>query len=162
MFGLGLGSFIGGHLSQSKISLPKLFLFIEIGIGVFGLFSLALIKWLGAMTLHLSLFKVALVIFAILAFPTMLMGATLPILVAYLNQRYNNIGKSVSWLYFFNTLGSSLASIITAEILFVIFGLKETVLVASFCNLVVGTLVYFYTVSLERTNSSAPSLRKTG
>src|SRR5204863_8745769 len=44
MFGLGIGSFVGGHLSEKFPNhAPLLFLISELGIGLFGLFSLPLI-----------------------------------------------------------------------------------------------------------------------
>ena len=45
MFGLGVGSLVGGKLSQRWPNhLPQLFLLCELAIGAFGLVSLPLIK----------------------------------------------------------------------------------------------------------------------
>src|SRR5712675_1139697 len=55
MVGLGLGSLAGGALSRAP-GRPALALFgaIELGIGAFGLQSLALFRWIGARTLQMS------------------------------------------------------------------------------------------------------------
>jgi spermidine synthase len=72
----------------------------------------------------------------------MLMGATLPILVAFLYSHYKNVGKSVGKLYFMNTLGSAFACFITADILFAFLGKQSTLMIAASLNFVVGFLVY--------------------
>ena len=60
----------------------------------------------------------------------MLMGATLPILVSYLNRYYKHIGESVGTLYFFNTSGSAVAALVTVDVLFVFLGQQATVFIA--------------------------------
>ncbi len=145
MFGLGLGSLAGGILaSRHTGAAPKLFLACELGIGLFGIFSIPLIDLVSAQTLHGSLWTISLAVFALLALPTMLMGATLPILVSHLHRHYRNVGRSVGLLYCINTLGSAIACFITADILFVFLGQQASVLVAAACNIVVGMLVWRY------------------
>jgi hypothetical protein len=145
MFGLGIGSLVGGILaSRFPRQSPALFLLCELGIGTFGLVSLPLIHAVARLTLHGSLFTITLTIFALLAIPTMLMGATLPILVTHLNRRYQSVGRSVGLLYFINTLGSAAACFLTADVLFYFFGQQASVLVAAGCNLLVGLLVARY------------------
>jgi spermidine synthase len=143
MFGLGVGSLVGGKLSQRWMKrLPQLFLLSELAIGVFGLVSLPLIKAVSAWTLHGSLFVIAITIYALLCIPTIFMGATLPILAAYLHQRNKNVGKTVSTLYLFNTAGSAIACFVTADWLFGLLGLSGTLYVAAGCNFLVGLCVY--------------------
>lgn len=142
MFGLGIGSLFGGYLSKR---FPEkghiLFMICEFGIGLFGLISLSLIEWIGAMTLEGTLFEVSLTVFGFLFVPTLLMGATLPILVAHINRNIRNVGKSVGILYCINTVGSALASVMTADVLFVWTGLRGATIVAVICNFSVGLLV---------------------
>src|SRR5437899_2905146 len=53
MFGLGLGSFVGGHLSEKFPNhAPLLFLISELGIGLFGLASLPLTHLITRLTVH--------------------------------------------------------------------------------------------------------------
>src|SRR5437667_8242287 len=102
MFGLGVGSLVGGRLAQRWPNrLPQLFLLSELAIGGFGLVSLPLIKAVSEWTLHGSLFVIAITTYALLCIPTIFMGATLPILAAYLHQKNKNVGKTVSTLYLF-------------------------------------------------------------
>jgi spermidine synthase len=145
MFGLGVGSLIGGILSTRYPSkLTHLFVVCEAAIGLFGIFSLPIIKFVASHTLHFSLSGITLVIYALLALPTMFMGATLPILVTHLHLTYRNIGKSVGKLYFFNTLGSALACLLTVDVIFVFLGKQGAVNVAAFLNFSVALLVLGY------------------
>jgi len=151
MFGLGVGAMVGGVLSHRFADrLPGLFLVCELAIGVFGLFSLALIDVVSAATLDGSLATISLAIYALLSVPTMFMGATLPILVAHLNAFYRHTGKTVGVLYFLNTIGSALACFATTDILFVLMGLQSAVWVAAICNLVVGVAVFVVMIAVRR------------
>ncbi len=145
MFGLGIGSLVGGYLSQRfPAHLPHLFLCCEFIIGLFGLASLPLIRTVSALTLQGSLLTIAASVYALLCIPTIFMGATLPILSAYLHRTNRNVGAAVSTLYLFNTAGSAVACFVTANILFVYFGLQQTVYVAALCNFIVGCGVFLY------------------
>jgi spermidine synthase len=142
MLGLGLGSLAGGLLSRRwPDKAPLLFFACEAGIGLFGVVSLPLIEAVSRATLHGSLSEVSLAVFALLGVPTVLMGATLPILVTHLDRRLKSVGQSVGLLYCINTVGSALACFLTADVLFVVLGRQASVLVAASLNLLVGVLV---------------------
>jgi len=150
MFGLGIGALVGGLLSRLFPSvLPQLFLAFEIVTGIFGIISLPLIKKISDVAVHGSIPEVSLAMYALLSIPTMLMGATLPVLVTYLHRYLRNVGKSVGILYFMNTIGSAIACFVTVDILFVFFGQQVSVFVAALCNFTVGILVYAYTKKLS-------------
>jgi spermidine synthase/MFS family permease len=145
MFGLGVGSLVGGALSRRFPGrLLELLLGCEVAIGLFGLVSLPLIRAVAAATLHGSLFTIGLTIYALLCVPTVFMGATLPLFVSYLHRHYRNVGKTVGQLYYLNTLGSALACFVTANVLFVFLGQQASVTVAAACNFLAGGLLYLY------------------
>jgi predicted membrane-bound spermidine synthase len=139
MLGLGLGSLAGGAISKDP-SRPALLLFslVELGIGAFGLASLSLFHWVGTFTLNLPPVATALVTFLLVLVPTMLMGGTLPLLVAYAVRKSGNVGKSVGQLYFVNTLGSAIASIMSVMVIMPPLGEAATVRFAAFVNFTVG------------------------
>ena len=145
MFGLGVGAFAGGWLSErfSK-KLPELFLWIEIGIAIFGFVSIPLIELVGHIASEMNTTGIGLAVYLVLFFPTLCMGATLPILVAYLHKENTRLGASVGLLYTFNTIGSALACFLTAGILFRFLGLTGSVWFAASCNLLTGALVFIY------------------
>jgi spermidine synthase len=145
MFGLGLGSILGGLVARKYPGkLIGLFVTCEMCVGLFGIVSLPLIAAVSGITLHGSLLVVSVAVFALLCIPTLLMGATLPILVSHLFQRYKNLGKTVGLLYCINTLGSAIACFLTADVLFVLLGEQASVMVAVACNWAVAALVIQY------------------
>jgi spermidine synthase len=139
MLGLGAGSLVGGAVSKDpKRPVLLLFSLVELGIGAFGLVSLSLFHWAGALTLGWSPLATALVTFLLVLLPTMLMGGTLPLLVAYSVRRSGNVGRSVGQLYFVNTLGSAIASLASVMVIMGPLGEASTVRVAAAVNLTVG------------------------
>lgn len=135
MAGLGFGALAGGKLSdfyQSKGIL--LFGMIELLTGVYGFFSIKLIKVLPHENIILSSSFLLLI-------PTLLMGATLPLLTSGLSLRLKNVDKTVSTLLFTNTIGSAFASLGTVFILFKLFGLSGSVYTAAFLNILIGVLI---------------------
>lgn len=150
MFGLGVGALIGGYLQRKfPDSLLKIFIIFEISIGLYGLASIYLISIAGNVAIADSILSLGLNVFLALAIPTLLMGATLPVLVAYLNKFYQNIGKSLSLLYSFNTLGAGIAALLTVEVLFVFLGQKDALLFAALCNILTAMLVYKFSLSIK-------------
>jgi hypothetical protein len=157
MAGLGVGSLIGGALSRRFPGrAPQLFLACELLMGLFGTASLPLIHAVSAATLNGNLVQVSVAIYALLCVPTILMGATLPILVGHLHRHYHNVGKSVGMLYCINTLGSAAACFATTEVLFAFGGERAAVILAALCNFVVGVLVYRYAARIASTAEIAP------
>lgn len=145
MFGLGVGALAGGRLSRlGTTTLPWLFVAIELGIAAFGAASIPLIQRVGAMAELQSLPVIAVTVFGVLAVPTFLMGATLPVLVAYVNRESRDVGASVARLYFVNTLGSAFACFLTVDVLFAFTGLRGSTMIAALCNAAVAMLCITY------------------
>jgi spermidine synthase len=141
MLGLGVGSLAGGILSRKPTrAFLLLFAALEACIGVFGLFSLRLFEILGDWSLSLSSLNTAVVTFSVVLIPTTLMGATLPLLVTYVVSLSGNVGRSVSLLYFVNTLGASVASVLAVLWLLPRFGLSDTARVACGINFTVALI----------------------
>src|SRR4030081_3501596 len=85
MLGLGLGSLVGGRLSNSsRLSPIILFALAELLTGIFGIVSLQVFHRIAAFTAGRSLLQTGLVSFFVIVLSTLLMGATLPLLVEYL------------------------------------------------------------------------------
>ena len=152
MLGLGLGALLGGKLSQIyQSNLPELFLLTEVLIGIFGLCSLPLMTFVGTQIVTASLLVTGCTVFGLLVLPTMLMGSTLPILVSFLNERMKHIAKTLSLLYFLNTLGSAVACFLTVDLLFAFCGQQLTAVFAACCNVIVGLLVYRFIIDFRKT-----------
>jgi spermidine synthase len=156
MLGLGLGSLAGGRLS-ARFPHQGILIFglAELGIALFGLFSLHIFRWAAVYTSGANLPSVVIFSFALLLIPTMLMGATLPILVEHLVRRSGRVGASVSRLYFVNTLGSAIACYFCASFLLREWGQAGSVAVAACLNTLVGGTAYLYGRREARTSDSA-------
>lgn len=142
MLGLGLGSIAGGKLSKtSRLALPLVFALLEVSIGLYGFASLSIFEFVGHYTTGVSVWVAGVLTFCLVVVPTSLMGATFPILVAYVVNQTHNVGKSVGTLYFVNTLGSAMSCFIAASLLFRVLGMSGTVYLAAVINLCVGLVV---------------------
>lgn len=146
MLGLGLGSLLGGRLSRGRgLSLLLLLAFIELLTAAFGLHSLSLFETVGKGVSGAPLAIIAPTTLLLVIVPTLLMGATLPLLVAYFVNRSGDVGDSVGLLYFVNTLGAGIACFACILFIFPWMGMQSAVHVAVVSNLIiaVGALVAF-------------------
>lgn len=144
MLGLGCGALLGGQAADRFGSrIIELFAACEVGIGLFGLVSTVLIPAVGEAFMQHSLFVIALVNFFLILFPTTLMGATLPMLVAYLFRSTASVGVSIGSLYLSNTLGAALGAITTGMAIFMFFTLNQAIYMAAAGNFLVALVIYF-------------------
>jgi predicted membrane-bound spermidine synthase len=145
MFGLGIGSLVGGEVSRRFPSrVIRLFVLAEVCIGLFGLASVTILSTVGAWTSGIDAFEAGLVSFGIIAFPTFMMGATLPLLVAYAVSQNHVVGEAVADLYYVNTLGSAFVCILASLLIFRFTGLNGAVYLAAVGNfLVAGITAWF-------------------
>ena len=158
MLGLGLGSLLGGRLS-ARFPRHGILLFggCEMGVAVFGILSLRIFHWAASFTAGSGLLHVILFSLLLLLLPTMLMGATLPLLVEHLVGRSGRVGLSVSRLYFVNTLGSAVACYFCAQFLLRDYGLSGSVRIAALLNVIVGLTAFVYGRSRRATMAQRPA-----
>lgn len=144
MAGLGFGTLLGGYMSGrfSDYIIP-VFAAVEILTGIYGFSSLEIIRFLSNLN-SFSYSSIILCVSAMLILPTLLMGASFPLLTQYINRRLKSSGQTVAGLYFFNTIGASLASIVSVVVLFEFMGLKGTVHIAASLNIIIGTVVFSF------------------
>jgi len=142
LVGLGFGGLAGGAVSTLRgAPLVLIFSAAEFCIGLYGLVSLRLFHWVGDYTLHAGTLATGLLAFALVFIPTVLMGATLPLLVAYRVQVTGRVGRSVSSLYFVNTLGAAIGAFLAALVVLGHFGLTGSVHAAALLNFVSALVV---------------------
>ncbi|MFL6277791.1 MAG: fused MFS/spermidine synthase [Blastocatellia bacterium] len=148
MGGLALGSFYFGRRSESIPRPLRLYGWLEIGIGMYGLavpFIFAALpviyhpiwRWL-----QLSFFTLSLVRFLfaalVLILPTALMGATLPVLASYYARDAYRIGLRVGSLYALNTFGAVIGAAVTGFALIPLLGMHATTATAAAINITLG------------------------
>jgi predicted membrane-bound spermidine synthase len=143
MFGLGLGALVGGELADRYPDRTlQLFAGIEAATAAFGAISPMLIHTVSRSTVNAPLAVTVAANFGLLLCPTLLMGATLPILVRRVMQLYQNIGESVGVLYFANTLGAALGAAFTGFVALYYLGLNATIYIAVGLNITVAVTVW--------------------
>lgn len=139
MLGLGVGSLVGGWLADRLPSKAlRTFGLVELAIGLFGIVSPAVISTVGDWFALVGPVTLAVASFAILLIPTLLMGATLPLLVGHFYARYQSIGVTVGTLYFVNTLGAAAGAYATGLFAFNFLTLDGAIHVAVAVNFVVA------------------------
>lgn len=146
MLGLGTGAHVGGQLADAHPRrIVGLFAAAEVIIGLFGLASPMLIDSVARLTLQGSPVVVALANFGLILVPTTLMGATLPMLVAFLVQKNANVGVSIGSLYFLNTMGAAIGAAAVGFVLLHHLDLIQTIHLAAALNfLAAGLLVWLF------------------
>jgi len=145
MVGLGFGSLAGGVVSRYH-RWPQLRIFglIELLIGLYGVFSLNLFHWAANLTAGSPPLQTGLIAFSLVALPTVLMGATLPMLVSYAVRLSRNVGTSIGALYAVNTFGSAAACFCAGLFLMRWLGQSKTVALAAILNGIVGVTVLLW------------------
>jgi spermidine synthase len=171
MGGLALGSFYFGRRSESLARPLRLYGWLEIGIGLYGLavpFIFAALpvvyhpiwRWL-----QLSFFTLSLVRFffagLVLILPTALMGATLPVLASYYARDDHRIGLRVGSLYALNTFGAVIGAAITGFALIPLLGMRATTATAAAINITLG-LVALRISRLEESDTAVGDQSESG
>jgi predicted membrane-bound spermidine synthase len=140
MLGLGIGSLLGGWLADRFPTRHlRVFGFVELSIGLFGIASPWVIMGIGETLSHAGPVMLATSSFAILLVPTLLMGATLPLLIAHFYGRYHSVGVTVGTLYFVNTLGAAAGAYATGLVVFNYLTIGGSIRAAVVINFAVAT-----------------------
>ena len=148
MGGLALGSYLAGRL-EGRIKQPlKIYGLLEGGIGVYALLLPLLIAGTEPFfrfvyqNIGTSFYAFSLLRFVIcgilLLVPTILMGATLPILSKYFVTRPSHLGGTVGLLYGVNTLGAVLGSFTAGFVLIPALGISWTIYTAALINILIA------------------------
>lgn len=142
MVGLGIGSLAGGWVSENE-RIPPLpaFCAAEAAIAACGLLSLDVFRAAGRAVSGGTLAEAAAVCFGLLLIPTLFMGSTLPLLVTHHARSLGNTGRSVSWLYFVNTLGAAAGCVVAAFVCLAFLGMTATVRAAAALNALAALLM---------------------
>ena len=159
--GLAVGSLIFGKITDrlSQQNLLKTYSLLELGIGASALLSLFLIPKIrflysffsdgSGQSLSLTIIKFSLAIL-VLILPTILMGATLPVLVKTVTIFNKSLENSVSYLYAVNTFGATLGVLISGYVFIELFGLRNTILVAALVNFSLALVARFLKITVKK------------
>lgn len=171
--GLALGSYAGGRFIDYFRKPLLAYGVLELAIGLYGisvpfLFSEAFLApvW---QTVVLSTQEFQFISYLVrffisillLGFPTILMGATLPILSRYLaNVRSDIVTLNVGFLYTINTTGAILGTFISGFLLLPSIGVNSTVYIAASINILLSALVLFLAIANKAMQADTPTTEK--
>ncbi len=151
MAGLAIGSYVFGRIADRGKNDFLLYGFLEAGVGVYGflvprLFELGQKLYRPIFVVNESypfLFNLLLFFlsFALLVFPTLLMGATLPVLSRVFVRHLGDLGRKVGDLYATNTLGAVLGCAFAGYLFIPQLGMRRTVFLAAGINLLIAAVI---------------------
>ena len=148
--GLSLGSWLGGRLADKLRRPLRAYAVLELSVSVVSLaVTLFLSKWsvwtpfltpyLGEKSM-VSAGLTLLVSLSTLALPTMLMGATLPLLAKYVIREQQALARRIGLLYGINTLGAAIGCAVAGLVLLGALGVLRTALVGSAIYLAIAVM----------------------
>lgn len=152
MAGLALGSYLFGRIADRGKNDFLLYGILEAGVGVYGF----LVPWLfsfgqriyvplyGLNDSYPFLFNLLLFFlsFFLLVLPTLLMGATLPVLSRFFVKSFIHLGRRVGDLYATNTMGAVLGCGFAGYYLIPTLGMRATVYTAAAVNLFIAAMIF--------------------
>lgn len=150
MAGLALGSLLFSRILIQRVHPLLMYALLELGVGIYGLFIPLLLPFLAPLyqmswdRLHQDFYLFSLVRFFLVGFvllpPTILMGATLPVLSQFFSRQAYRAGRCLGFLYGMNTLGAVLGTFSTGFILLPGLGVLQSTGVTALINFLVAGL----------------------
>lgn len=159
MSGLALGAWRFGKRADRHPDCLRLYALLEIGIAVAALAShlllhqlgpahRAIYEWVGFSPALLGATRFGLAFLLIMA-PTVLMGATLPVLTRFLSYRRKLVGINISTLYAINTFGAVSGVLLTGFFLIGRYGIHVPVYLAVAGNLAIGLIALMISATIR-------------
>lgn len=166
--GLGFGALLVGRRAERTSRPLALYASIEIAVGLFALASPTVLSWLdapyvalyrafGAQPLLFAAGRAALAAFFLLP-PTILMGATLPLVLRASARADADVGRDSALFYGLNTAGAVLGVAFAGFYSIRSFGLVTTLEIGALLNLVAAAIGY----ALSRRLAAAAAAASTG
>lgn len=165
MAGLACGSVYLGRRAKGHPNPVALYAWIELLIAATAALSLAglaavrslyVIAYPAVSGSEIPLLALRLVgVTAVLFIPTLLMGATLPILVHSFVSTSGNLAGGVSQLYWINTLGAVAGTLMAGFVLLPTWGLRATICCAAAVNALAGLIALW----VSNQNRTAPAVK---
>jgi len=150
MLGLGVGAWAGGKFMASQagkgaVSAVVFYAGAELLIGV-GAFAVPALFDLGerfllsaGQTDSIAYLSLSALVLALSIFPWCLcMGATFPLMMAYVREQDHQRADSFSYLYLANVLGAMCGALLTAVVLVELLGFRHTLWVAAASNWIIA------------------------
>ena len=163
--GLGLGAAIGGRLGKRAGRPVRTYALLEVGVAAWALLSLVLVPnlhrlyaGLGADASFevLTLIRLLLAL-AILLPPTILMGATLPVLIAAISRMQASWRSPAATLYAVNTFGAMIGAAATGLLLLPRIGTNASIVLAAVASAAAAGVVAVAWRSIDLAEVTEPT-----
>jgi len=152
MSGLAVGAWLLGRMADKSPNPLRLYARLEIGLGLAALLAhlllqnidpvyVGLYEWFGRSDAMLGVARFALAFVLVMA-PTILMGATLPVLARFVVRHRDAVGAGLSTLYSINTIGAVAGTLLTGFFLIEAAGLNGSIVVAVLGNVGIGAIAW--------------------
>jgi spermidine synthase len=148
--GLALGSWIAGRFSDKVENPLKIYGFIEICIGLYGLMLISLFSALPGIYLglyqstfpNIEVFYILqfILAFVIILIPTTLMGATLPTIMKSYSRKFSDVGKDLGRIYSVNNIGAVLGTLAAGFVMMPLLGIQTSIMITAVLNIGVGII----------------------
>ncbi len=167
MAGMAMGSWLIGKAADKSSNCLRLYAFLEIGLALAALVSHFLLSRIGPV--HLALHDVFgfsdfvfgvirfILAFSLIMAPTLLMGATFPVLARFLVNRRSKVGINLSTLYATNTLGAVSGVLLTGFYLVGTFGVHIPVYMAVAANILIGCIAWLVSLRIGASPLADPA-----
>lgn len=146
------GGFIGKLLNAGSYSpYVRIYGILQLFIGLYVLLTPSLINqvnkiYIGIMQNYSpGLYPLSVITFflsvLVFIFPTVCMGATLPVICKFVVKSYREIMPKTARLYSINTFGAVLGTFLAGFILFPVMGLQASLIIGAVINISIGVIV---------------------
>ena len=154
MGGMAIGAWLGGRIVLLKKPPLAIYALIELAIAVYCVMSPQLFQLVQLFYTHIGsgmqpgsagLDAVRFLLgVLVLLLPTILMGMSLPVLIAHFKMRKQTYGDSIAVLYAVNTLGAAMGALISGYFIIPTVGIKLTIYIAAWLNIVAAAIAYLF------------------
>lgn len=158
--GISIGSFIFAKYLNNKKQPLLLLAICQTAIGVYVIITALFLNELPSLLFSirnilgipvLRIFIPGLLLSFVIAFlPTLFMGISFPLICKICTQKIDNLGHNVGKVYFINTIGGIIGSLIAGFVLIPVFGVLKSIISVAFINLLLGMALIVLEPDLQR------------
>ena len=168
MAGLALGSYALGKFADKAENHLKIYVILEILVGLYGLTTLVTLPNLdkiygplvGLLSGDFYLLTAArfILAFLVIGIGAFLMGGTLPVISRIIIKEKNTIGEQFASIYAINTLGAVFGVLLAGYFLIPVMGLRSAIGIAALGNFVIaaGCFLFFFVRDKNTTTLTPP------
>jgi predicted membrane-bound spermidine synthase len=143
--GIAIGGLIGGFVADRYSErLRGIFVILQFCLAGYGFVSADIVSLVGILIARFGIWFTLLSSVVILAIPTILIGATLPLMAKQLNASNHHIGFTVSTLYLMGVLGAIVGAYASGFVLLYSTGVSGAINIAAVLNLFIALIANIY------------------